>query len=229
MSTYFITGANRGLGLEFARQLTARGDTVLAACRNPDAAVNLGALASDRLRIVKLDVADPRSIDAAARAVGVRVDVLINNAAITGTGENIQRLDGADGEVMVDVFRTNVVGPTLVLKAMLASGAVGDGSLVVNVSSGAGSIAGADGTNPLAYATSKAALNMASKIAAGEVADRGVTVVMQNPGWVRTDMGGPGANIDPPESIERMLPLIDGYGPSDNGKFYGLDGNELPW
>ena len=228
MPTSFVTGANRGIGLEFAKQLSQRGGTVYAACRDPDSADELKKL---DVTVVRLDVADPASVKQVAEGVEGTIDLLVNNAGVYGPQGGKQHVgDGdVDADEMTKVYRTNVAGPMLVLDAMLVAGKLTDGSKVVNISSGAGSIAHASGGSPLYYSSSKAALNMATKICAGRLRDKGVIVTAQCPGWVKTDMGGGDAKLSPQESIGSMLRHFDTLTTDHSGHFYNHDGSEQQW
>ena len=226
MPTAFITGANRGLGLEFVKQLSARGDTVYAACRKPDDADDLNALAGDKVRVVKLDVDDPATVHSAADAVEGELDLLINNAGIFGPETAEQSLSGFDADEAMKVYRTNVAGPLLVTRALADK--MASPSKAVSISSGYGSIANA-GDWPLFYCCSKAALNMAGKILADVLRSRNITVASLSPGWVQTDMGGQNATLTPEESIRGMLQVIDGLKPEDSGRFLNHKGDELPY
>jgi len=233
---YIISGAGRGLGLEFTRQLLARGDSVVAGTRSPDSSRPLQNLAADsggRLRVLPLDVADPRSVRAFAEEVrgGEPPDVLINNAAIFG---KVQPLDELDTEDMVATFSTNVAGPLRLSSALLPLLRRGSARRIVHLSSVLGSISShTDGSTPFstcyAIRTSKTALNMAMRIMALELAPEGFTTICLHPGWVQTDMGGPLAPMRPEDSIRSMLGVIDGLRPEHNGRFFDFQGQELPW
>ena len=218
-----ITGANRGLGLEFARQCLDRGDRVLACCRSRSG--ELDALAGDRLSVVDLDVGDAASVAAVSGRFEGKLDLLVNNAGIYGGDrDEPQAVGDADPEVMAEVYRVNVIGPALLLKTL--GGRLADGAKVANISSGYGSVENAGGDWPVQYCCSKAALNMLSRIAGQNLT---ATVVSMSPGWVRTDMGGPNATLSPEESVGQMLATIDRLGPSDSGGYFGPGGEALPF
>ncbi|MCD9027797.1 SDR family oxidoreductase [Luteimonas sp. BDR2-5] len=228
-----VTGANRGLGLEFVRQSLASGAHVVAACRQPGRATALNALAGEypgRLRLLPLDVTDARSRDELVRelplAVGDdgRIDRLINNAGVLHSGERFGHLAAA---TLDDSLQTNVVGPLLLTQA-LAPWLV-DGARVANLSSTLGSIASTVRFGTPSYAISKAALNMATVQLACALADRGIVVVALHPGWVRTDMGGEQADLDPAQAVAGLLARIDALGGGDSGRFLDADGRVLPW
>lgn len=228
MATWLITGANRGIGLEFAKHLRAKGESVIATARRPADAEELSGLG---VEVLALDVSDQASVDAFAEEVGGRaVDVLINNA-----GMNPRECDGLsdlDLDDMMATFRTNAGGPLLVTRALLPALAKGSRKLVVNISSQMGSIGKAisdkAGGN-YAYRSSKSALNMVTTLMAEDLRDKGITCVMMHPGWVRTDMGGPQATLSTDESVSGMLSVIDRLTPRDSGVFIDPAGKPLPW
>ncbi len=226
MTTYFITGANRGLGLEFARQLSARkGETrIIATAREPKKATELAGFAQE---VLPLDAADPGSIEGLAGLMqGRPIDVLINNAGISSRTNSVETLDAADLE---RVFAVNSIGPMLVTRALLKSLRAGTRKTVFNITSMLGSIAGNSGGSSYGYRASKAALNMLTVSLSNELRKEGFTCVMAHPGWVQTDMGGSNAPLKPPESIAALLKIIDGLKPEDTGKFFNYDGKILPW
>ena len=230
MTHYLITGANRGLGLEFVRQLLARGDGVTACCREPDAAKALQELAGstgDRLKPQALDVADADSIAALPRQLTGPVDVLINNAGVAAGEEKFGTFDAA---TMARVLQVNSIAPMLLTQAVTPLLEKGTRPKVVCITSILGSITQADGLNfGLSYGMSKAALNMGVKKVASELRRRGVAIIALHPGWVQTDMGGANATLQPAESIRGMLAVIDKLTTEDNGRYLTYEGKELPW
>lgn len=228
-ATYLITGANRGLGLEFVRQLKARGERVIATARNPDNATELRSLLDKADRIEPLDVADRGSADRLGYNLGgERIDALINNAGVGGKGEPLEQ---ADTENILRVLDINAVGPMRVTKALLTQLRAGDRKLIINVSSQLGSITNAKGGSSYAYRSSKAALNMLTRHLACELGEQGFTCVTIHPGWVQTDMGGPEAHLTTEQSVSNILTnIIDAATHSThNGTFRNFDGTELPW
>ena len=226
-----ITGANRGLGFEFARQYAADGWRVFAACRNPATASELRRLAQDRggrLNVVAMDVTDAESVkNAATQLKDVAIDVLINSAGIAGVPG--QKTGNVDYESWAHVFDVNTMGPLRVLESFSDHIAGSERRLVVTITSGMGSLADNTSGGSIAYRSSKAAVNMVMRSAAIDLAPRGITCVLVNPGWVRTDMGGPKAPLSPQESVTAMRRLIETFGPNQSGKFYNYDGREYPW
>lgn len=234
MSTHYclVTGANRGLGLEFARQLLARGDRVIAACRNPGKASALNTLAGEypgRLRMVPLDVAEPRSHATLVRELPLLtddhpLDLLINNAGILRGGERFGTVQASDLETS---FRTHALGPFLLVQALFPQ--LADGGTVANISSEIGSIGLRQEFRTPSYAIGKAAQNMATSLLAQALAVRRIKTVALHPGWVRTDMGGDTAQLTAGDSVAGLLRVIDGLQAGDSGRFLDWQGRTLPW
>jgi NAD(P)-dependent dehydrogenase (short-subunit alcohol dehydrogenase family) len=226
-----ITGANRGLGFEFARQYATGGWRVFTACHNPATASELRRLAQDRrgrLNVVAMDVTDAESVkNAATQLKDVAIDVLINSAGIAGVAG--QKTGNVDYESWAQVLNVNTMGPLRVLESFTDHIAGSERRLVVTITSGMGSLAENTSGGSIAYRSSKAAVNMVMRSAAIDLAPRGITCVLVNPGWVRTDMGGPKAPLSPQESVTAVRRLIETFGPNQSGKFYNYDGREYPW
>jgi NAD(P)-dependent dehydrogenase (short-subunit alcohol dehydrogenase family) len=224
--TVLITGANRGIGLEFARQYSAAGWNVIATARDPDAATELKALGPN-MRIVQLDVASDESVAELAKSLGKQpIDLLINNAGI-GLGAN--KLEEIKIDEFAQVLQVNAIGPMRVTQALLPNLRAGDGKTIVSISSGLGSIANNKGGGFYGYRESKAALNMFMRTLGAELKDEGFICFAMSPGWVQTDMGGPNAKLTPEESITGMRTVIDGLKPEHAGTFQSHDGTTLPW
>ncbi len=222
--TVLITGANRGLGLELARQMEAAGATVIGTARKPEAADELKALG---VRVEQLDVADAASVAALAeRLSGESIDVLMNNAGIFPTRG---KFEGEDPAVVLQVINVNTVGPLRVIQALLPNLRSGQRKLVMNMSSGLGSIANNEGGSYAGYRSSKAALNMLTRTLAADLSDEGFTFIAMSPGWVRTDMGGKNANLSPEQSVRGILATLAPLKSSDSGSYFNHDGKELPW
>ena len=228
MPSTLITGANRGLGFEFARQYLADGWQVYAACRDPASASELRRLAEDKLRILAIDLTDPASIRAAATELdGQAIDLLLNNAGIIGPRG--QTIGNIDYEAWAEVLAVNIMGPMRVSEAFVEHVASSDRKLIVTLTSGMGSIADNTSGGSIVYRSSKAAVNMVVRSLAIDLAPRGITCVVVNPGWVQTDMGGPNASLEPSESISALRRLIATFGPEQSGKFFNHTGREYPW
>ncbi|MEQ8333973.1 SDR family oxidoreductase [Nisaea sp.] len=224
MPTVLITGANRGIGLELARAYAGDGWTVIGACRNPDAAVDLAAI--DGVDLCPLDVTDTASIAAMAeRYRGRPIDVLLNNAGIIGGRGMLAEIDYA---AWADAMETNLFGPIRIAEAMKDNVLSSDRKQMAFISSKMASIAECTGGSYI-YRSSKTALNMAVKCLSLEFAANGLTAVMFHPGHVRTDMGGAAAPVLPVDSANGIKSVIDGLSPADNGRFFNFDGAELPW
>jgi len=227
--TVLITGANRGIGLQFVKRYATEGWQVVACCRNPKNAEELNQLAKDySVTIKQLDITDQEKIKALAESLmKTPIDLLINNAGIIG--DDGVCLNNIDVENMLNVFHVNAVAPIKLIEALLPSIQEGKQKQIINISSSMGSIGHNDSGHSLAYRTSKAALNMLSKSIAIELNDKNIYLVMLHPGWVQTDMGGPGAQISTEESVTKMMALISRLKPKNSGHFYKYDGQELPW
>jgi NAD(P)-dependent dehydrogenase (short-subunit alcohol dehydrogenase family) len=231
MPSALITGANRGLGLEFARQYAADGWQVYAACRDPSSASELRRLAEasgHKLRILVLDVTDPASVKAVATELdGQAIDLLLNNAGVGGArGQTVGNIDYKAWAKVLDV---NTLGPMRVSEAFVDNVARSERKLIITLTSGMGSLADNTSGGSIAYRSSKAAVNMVMRSLAIDLAPHGITCVVVNPGWVRTDMGGSHATLTPAESVKRLRDLIETLGPAQSGKFYNYDGREYPW
>ncbi|MEX2469276.1 MAG: SDR family oxidoreductase [Pseudohongiellaceae bacterium] len=230
MSTYLVTGSNRGIGLTFVKSLLTRGDRVVATCRNRSKASDLTALQNEHpaLEILELDVADAASLDSfPARLGDTAIDVFISNAGVYGPrGANFGNLSGADWE---PVLLVNAVAPVLLTQLIMDNLRQGSDRKLIYITSKMGSIDDNGGGGQYVYRSSKAALNAAVKSLSIDLADDGFNVLLLHPGWVQTDMGGPSALIDTGTSVDGMLQLIDQLGPAQNGQFLAYDGKQIPW
>ncbi|NQV46781.1 MAG: SDR family oxidoreductase [Rhodospirillaceae bacterium] len=227
MPTVFITGANRGLGLEFARQYAADGWRVMATCRNPKEAKELKALSGD-VSIRALDVADHGKIQSLAKSLKKEpIDVLLCNAGVYGPRPD--KLGGIDYAAWEEVMRINAMSPLKVCECFRDHVVASDLKKIAAVSSKMGSIGDNESGGGYIYRSSKAALNSAMKSLAVDKKLRGVSVVVLHPGWVRTDMGGPNGLIDADTSVAGMRRVIDGLNLENTGRFCNYDGTEIPW
>lgn len=222
--SYFITGAGRGLGLALAQEASKRGGILYATVRDPARAPEIAEIAHSLLR---LDVADPQSIEALPQQAGVGpIDILINNAGVSSAGKSITALDAAD---LQRIMMINAIAPVLVTKSLLANLRAGRRRIVVNITSQLGSISGNRGGSSYGYRASKSALNMFTVSLGHELAGEGFTCVVVHPGWVRTEMGGPEAPLSPEQSARSLLDLVERLTPADNGSFLSHDGRPIPW
>ncbi len=230
MERVLVTGANRGIGLEFARQYLQRGSRVFAGYRRPDAAQHLESLKEshpDQLTILPLDVADADSIRASQQRVRTQVDsldVLINNAGI-GVAEHLGALNFDD---VLRVMRVNAVGPLLIAQEYLDLLRAGENAKIANVTSGYGSVSQNSGF-PYSYSASKAALHQLMRSLAAEIRQWGIMTVLLDPGWVQTDMGGPNAPLPVEQSAGGMIKVIDALTPERSGAFINWQGSEMQW
>ena len=223
MSTVLITGAARGLGLEFVNQYAVRGWKVHACARTPDA---LGGVKGD-IHAHKLEVTDYDAVKAlAAKLKGEAIDVLICNAGISGKEATV--LGSLDPAVWRETFEVNALAPLMMAEAFADHVAASQDRKLVAISSRLGSITFAN-NGRYSYRASKAALNMEWKGLSVDLAPKGLICVVLHPGWVQTDMGGQAATLTIEQSVPSMVKVIDGLKPADNGRFLNYDGTELPW
>jgi NAD(P)-dependent dehydrogenase (short-subunit alcohol dehydrogenase family) len=229
MPSVLITGANRGIGLEFARQYAANGWRVFACCRVLEKATPLNQLMADHPGAVfvhPMDVTDSDAIATVASTLkSEAIDVLINNAGVAGGGGS----GPVDFDNFTQVLAVNTLGPVRVAEAFADHVTTSNLKTMVSITSGMGSINDNGSGGYLAYRTSKAALNMAVRTLAHDFSNRLVIAIALNPGWVKTDMGGSGATRTPEDSVAAMRKVIDGLGPQDTGKFFNHSGEEFPW
>ena len=233
MRIALVTGANRGLGLEFVRQLLARGERVLAACRQPGKAPALNTLAGDhpgRLQVLPLDVANETSRNAFAQELALvldddaRIALLVNNAGVLHPGERWGQVRAA---VLEDSLRTNAVGPFLLTQSLAPR--LADGGRVAFLSSIMGSIGTRREFRAPSYCTSKAALDMLAMQVAHALAPRGIAVAVLHPGWAQTDMGGAGADVTARDSVAGLLRLIDDADASKPLQLRDWRGEAIAW
>lgn len=219
-----ITGANRGLGLEFARQFSDAGWQVIGTARKPATATDL---AETGATVVQLDVTDADSVARlAAELDGRPIDLLINNAGVIDRNASLSELDVDTVGWILDV---NVLGPMRVTQALLPNLSAGARKTVVNISSRLGSLAQNESGGLYGYRESKVALNMFTVSLANEFRDQGFIVVAMNPGWVQTDMGGENAALTPEQSVSGMRSVIEGLTLDDTGTFRAHSGGQEPW
>lgn len=229
MPTTLITGANRGLGLEFARQYAHAGWHVLAGCRLPDQASDLQAVAHEtgRIEVLQLDVKRADQIAAIARQLDGRpIDVLINNAGAPGSPA---RLGELDYDEWLETLAVNTLGPIRLAEALRDNVAASEQKRIVAISSGLASIAQNTSGGRYSYRTSKTALNAAIRSLAMDLRGRGVIAVVLSPGWVRTRMGGAGAPLGAEQSVDDMRRVIAGLTREDTGASLNHDGTRIPW
>lgn len=231
MAIVLITGANRGLGLEFCRQYAGEGWAVIACCRKPEQSLELIRLARQYpvIQMEALDVADFDQVDAVSRKLSnTAIDILINNAGVYGDTQ-ANGFGRLDYEAWINTLRVNTLAPVKMAEAFLQQLMAGDKKLIVNVSSLMGSIADNDSGGSLLYRSSKAALNAAMKSLAIDLEHQSIGVLIFHPGWVKTDMGGPNALINADASVSGMRRVIDNFSLDQSGRFVKYDGTPMPW
>ncbi len=236
-NTWLITGANRGIGLGYARQLLAMGEKVIAGVRDPDNAESLIELSRQHepfLNVRRLDMNDWDSIDSfAGNLEKERIDYLINNAGLYGGSwtedSHRQSADSMDYELWEEIMRVNVIAQFRLTRALEGSLVRSDKPLVVMMSSDMGSIGNNDQGQSYAYRTSKAALNMIARSLAVDLGGRGIRVISMAPGWTQTALGGWTAKWSVEDSVAKQIDVITALGPEDTGRFINLHGESVPW
>jgi NAD(P)-dependent dehydrogenase (short-subunit alcohol dehydrogenase family) len=231
MSTVLITGANRGLGLEFCKQYAQEGWQVIACSRNTTQADELQKLAAQygNIQLEDLDVAQFGQIDRLAQKLqGQAIDVLINNAGVYGD-ETAHGFGQLDYDVWSKTLLINTQAPVKMAEAFLVNIKSGQKKLLVSVSSLMGSLADNTSGGSILYRSSKAGLNAAMKSLAIQLKDQAIGVIIFHPGWVRTDMGGPNGLIDAYESVHGMCSVIADFTLAQTGNFLKYDGSKMPW
>ena len=227
MPTVFITGANRGLGLECTKQYAADGWQVIAACRAPATADALNAAEGD-IQIVSLDVDDDASVTALADKMGdVTIDLLINNAGIYGPRH--QPAKDIDYQAWEQVLRTNTMSPFRVTMAFLPHVGKSDRKMIATLSSRLGSLNENQAGGEYIYRSSKAAVNAALKGLSVDLADDGFRFVLMHPGWSSTDMGGPNAPVKPADGVAGLRKVLASISIDETCSFYDYEGNVLAW
>ena len=232
MPTLLVTGANRGLGLEFTRQYAEAGWQVHACSRNPEESTALKALHIahlDRITLHKLDVADFKQIDALAETLGdTPIDVLLNNAGVYPDHAG-SRLSEADYEAWLTAFSINSMSPLKMAQTFAPLVAKSTEKKIINITSKMGSIADNGSGGSYIYRSSKTALNSVTKSLAIDLAPQGISVLALHPGWVQTDMGGPNGLINAEQSVSGMRQVIAKLSVKQSGQFSAYDGQSIPW
>ncbi len=226
MSTSLITGIGRGIGQELARVLLSRGERVVGTLRDPgqlSTELN-GFVARGQLKLLALDVRDGASIAEAARQINEPVDVLINNAGVIGP-QRQSTLD-MDFDGFLETLQVNTLGPLRIVQAFLPHLRRAKQPKIVTISSRMGSLSYSK-SDRIAYRASKAAVNKVMQGLATDLQPEGIVAIAVHPGWVRTDMGGAGADIAVEESAAGLIRLIDGLTLEETGGFFDWSGDRL--
>lgn len=237
MDTLLVTGANRGLGLELVKQYAAEGWRVFACARSPSPALAAVVGIHRDVRVCRLDVADHGAVDAlAAELAGEPIDVLVNNAGTLGRHGRFdeeavqqQAFGHSDYEDWERVFRVNVLGPMKMAEAFVGHVVAGRQRKIVTFTSIVGSTALNTSGGLYAYRASKAAVNAIMKSMALDLGRQGILAVAIHPGWSRTAMGGPRADLGVAESIAGVRRVIAALSAGDAGKVLAFDGQVLPY
>ena len=230
MATILITGTNRGIGLEFTKQCLARGDRVIATCRDIEAADALKQLRSDydKLEIRQLDVSSTESmLEFVQLLADTPIDIFINNAGVYGPRN--AKFGEVDGQLWASVLQVNSIAPLMLSQLLMPNLRRGKDKKMLYLSSKMGSIDDNSGGGSYVYRSSKTALNSAIKSLAIDLAGEGFTAAVLHPGWVLTDMGGPNALIDTKTSVAGMLKVVDDLDPQTSGSFFNYDGSIIAW
>jgi NAD(P)-dependent dehydrogenase (short-subunit alcohol dehydrogenase family) len=225
MTTILITGANRGIGLEFVKQYAADAD-IIACCREPAKADTLRSI-KGKVRVMALEVSDPASVAALARDLkGEAIDILINNAGVGGPRE--QKPNTLDMSAWLDVFKVNSIAPVLVSYGLRDNLLKGHDKKLVTITSRLGSIAeSAGGMQP--YRASKSAVNSLMYGLSKEWAGDGIAVGIYHPGWVQTDMGGKAAPVTPEQSVRGLRARIAELDMKNSGSYRDFEGKAIAW
>ncbi|WP_439105790.1 SDR family oxidoreductase [Congregibacter sp.] len=229
MATVLITGVNRGLGLEFIRQYAEAGWTVIGTYRDPDTAKEAKALetANANITLYRLDVSDAEAIAALADTLqGIAIDVLILNAGVMAERTGLGTFNAEDFQRVMNI---NVVAPALLIQAFAEHVAASERKIIVGMGSTLGSIGGNTSGGLYSYRSSKAGLHAIMRTTSVDLKDKDVIAIAMHPGWVVTDMGGDGADIQTEESIAGMISVIDNLTSKDSGRLLTYAGKELPW
>lgn len=232
MRTMLITGANRGIGLEFVRQYAADGWRVVACCRKPAAAEALNRLTAqypDQTTVHALDVTDHAQVDQLAQTLSEQpVDLLINNAGVYPPARG-DALGETDYTAWQHAFAVNTMAPLKITEAFIRQIARSELKTIVTITSKMGSIADNRGGGSYIYRSSKAGVNIVMKSLSIDLNPKRIITILLHPGWVKTDMGGPGALITAEQSVTGMRRVIGNLTLQDSGKFYAFDGQIVPW
>lgn len=232
----FITGSNRGIGLEFVKQFVSEGNSIFASYRDPKSISELKSLQTkypQSLHLIPLEVSDLESIKNCYSAISSKIshlDILINCAGIiSGGNQRDFPLGSLDIEDIQRVFVVNAISPLRIIEQFLPLLEKADLPRIINISSKMGSIGLKKNSSNYSYCASKAALNMFSKMLAIDLQEKNITILTFHPGWVQTDMGGKNADIAPSDSVSGIITAIFNHTIEDSGKFLDWTGKELPW
>jgi len=230
MNNILITGSNRGIGLELVKQYADDNWRVFACCRSPEKATALqeAARSNRNISIHLLDVTDPQQISALANELkDTPIDILFNNAGIYGPYD--ASFGNTDEQQWLECLRINTISPMKVTEAFVSHVAKSQLRTIATMSSKMGSMADNGSGGSYLYRSSKAALNAVMKSAAIDLKPKGIKVGIMHPGWVKTDMGGPNAEISTSECVQQLKNILSGLTLEKSGSFFEIDGSIIPW
>lgn len=230
MATILVTGANRGLGIEFVEQYLNEGNEVIATYRNENSSMDLIKMGNERsnLKLLQLDVSSNKSLNSFAENLGDSpIDIFINNAGVYGPRNS--SFGNLDEENWIPAIKINAIAPILLTQLIIKNIRSGADKKLIFISSKMGSIDDNKGGGAYVYRSSKTALNAVVKSLSVDLENEGMTVALIHPGWVKTDMGGPNALIDKDTSVRGMTEVISNLDISSTGNFYNYDGSIIPW
>ena len=230
MATILVTGANRGLGIEFVEQYLNEGNEVIATYRNENSSMDLIEMGNERsnLKLLQLDVSSNKSLNSFAENLGnLPIDIFINNAGVYGPRNS--SFGNVDEENWIPAIKVNTIAPILMTQLIIKNIRSGADKKLIYITSKMGSIDDNKGGGAYVYRSSKTALNSVVKSLSVDLENEGMTVALIHPGWVKTDMGGPSALIDKDTSVRGMTEVISNLDISSTGNFYNYDGSIIPW
>ena len=230
MATILVTGANRGLGIEFVEQYLNEGNEVIATYRNKNSSMDLIEMGNERsnLKLLQLDVSSNKSLNSFAENLGDSpIDIFINNAGVYGPRNS--SFGNVDEENWIPAIKINAIAPILLTQLIIKNIRSGADKKLIYITSKMGSIDDNKGGGAYVYRSSKTALNAVVKSLSVDLENEGMTVALIHPGWVKTDMGGPNALIDKETSVRGMTEVISNLDISSTGNFYNYDGSIIPW
>ena len=230
MATILVTGANRGLGIEFVEQYLNEGNDVIATYRNENSSMDLIEMGNERsnLKLLQLDVSSNKSLNSFAENLGDSpIDIFINNAGVYGPRNS--SFGNVDEENWIPAIKINAIAPILLTQLIIKNIRSGADKKLIFITSKMGSIDDNKGGGAYVYRSSKTALNAVVKSLSVDLENEGIVVALIHPGWVKTDMGGPNALIDKDTSVRGMTEVISNLDISSTGNFYNYDGSIIPW
>ena len=226
-----ITGASRGIGLEMARYGMEQGWDIVACCRHPQHAeklLSLAQLSNGRISVHVADMLELSTLQALAYELRQdAIDILINNAGVYGSDRN--QFGRVDVQDWIKTFQINSIAPLKMAESFIENICLGENKVIACLSSKMGSMDDNTSGGSYIYRSSKAALNAVVKSMSVDLYDKGIKCVALHPGWVKTDMGGPNAEITARESVTKMFKTLLSLRMEDSGRFIDIDGTDIPW